>query len=112
MAAQLQALVGGGAARPGPRRSPGRVSNPGGKGVKRNIPKHCVYPDCTNPSKGPRYSFLCSDHLNTPKAERQKLLAAWKAGQAGGEAPKQLAARRGRPGRPRKTKAKAKTTKA
>jgi hypothetical protein len=89
MAAQLQRLVGGGApvvvstrAIAASTRS-ARAGNPGGKGIKRNIPKTCIYPGCNNPSKGPRWSFMCEKHLETPKAERQKLLSSWKASHGG-----------------------------
>jgi hypothetical protein len=88
MAAQLQRLVAGvprvTTARTAVVARSSRAGNPGGKGIKRNIPKTCIYPGCNNPSKGPRWSFLCEKHLETPKAERQKLLASWKAGQGGG----------------------------
>ncbi|HEX4457886.1 MAG TPA: hypothetical protein VIA18_07935, partial [Polyangia bacterium] len=57
----------------------------GGAGQKRNVPKQCIYPNCTNPSKGPRWSFLCDKHKDAPKAERTKLLAQWKS-QSGGAA--------------------------
>jgi hypothetical protein len=106
MAAQLQRLVAGGApvvARAVAVRG-ARTGNPGGKGIKRNIPKTCIYPGCNNPSKGPRWSFLCEKHLETPKAERQKLLASWKASNGGGGssasagAGKTKAAKRGRRG--------------
>jgi hypothetical protein len=73
------------------------AGNPGGRGVKRNVPKTCIVPGCGNPSKGPRWSFLCEKHLTTPKAERQKLLAAWKASQGGAPSDSATSApRRGR----------------
>jgi hypothetical protein len=89
MAAQLQHLVGGGPLPPtrlALAAGSSRAGNPGGKGIKRNIPKHCIYPDCSNPSKGPRWSFLCEKHMETPKAERHKLLTAWKEKNGGGAA--------------------------
>jgi len=48
----------------------------------RHIPPHCVYPSCTNHSKGPRFSFMCEEHIGTPKKEKAKFLAAWKTGQS------------------------------
>jgi hypothetical protein len=58
----------------------------GGAGQKRNIPKKCIFPGCANPSKGPRWSFLCDKHKEAPKGERKKLLAQWKSQQGGGAA--------------------------
>lgn len=58
---------------------------PGGAGQKRNIPKSCVYPNCSNASKGPRWSFLCDKHKGVSKAERKKLLVQWKTQQASGK---------------------------
>lgn len=51
----------------------------GGAGQKRNVPKSCIFPGCNNPSKGPRFSFLCDKHKGAPKAERKRLLAQWKS---------------------------------
>ena len=70
----------------------------GGAGQKRNVPKNCIYPNCTNPSKGPRWSFLCDKHKDAPKAERTKLLAQWKSqsgGAAASPAPKKATAKPG-----------------
>ena len=80
----------------------------GGAGQKRNVPKQCIYPNCANPSKGPRWSFLCDKHKDAPKAERTKLLAQWKA-QSGGAtsspAPKKATAKPGpKKGKGKKTK--------
>jgi hypothetical protein len=46
----------------------------------RHIPPHCVYPSCNKPSKGPRFSFMCEEHIGTPKKDKAKYLAAWKQG--------------------------------
>jgi hypothetical protein len=61
----------------------------GGAGQKRNVPKGCIFPGCTNPSKGPRWSFLCDKHKGAPKGERKRLLAQWKSqdGAAGAASP-------------------------
>ena len=83
----------------------------GGAGQKRNVPKNCIYPNCTNPSKGPRWSFMCDKHKDAPKAERAKLLTQWKSQQGGAAAatpaPKKATAKPG----PKKTKGKTKQTK-
>lgn len=80
----------------------------GGAGQKRNVPKQCIYPNCTNPSKGPRWSFLCDKHKDAPKAERTKLLAQWKSqsgGAASTPAPKKATAKPGpKKGKGKKTK--------
>jgi hypothetical protein len=61
----------------------------GGAGQKRNVPKSCIFPGCSNPSKGPRFSFLCDKHKGAAKAERKRLLAQWKSqnGAAGATSP-------------------------
>ena len=106
MAAQLQRLVAGGplvvtTSRPATvsRSASSRAGNPGGKGIKRNIPKTCIYPGCNNSSKGPRWSFMCEKHLETPKAERQKLLSSWKASHGGSSAGNGAKAKPGKRGR-------------
>src|SRR5689334_11973972 len=59
-----------------------------GKSAGRNIPSHCVYAGCTNAHKGPRFSFLCAEHVGIPKSEKKKSLAAWKEGRAEEAAPR------------------------
>jgi hypothetical protein len=49
-----------------------------GTEAKRHLPAHCVYPDCSNPHKGPRFSFMCEEHMGEPKRDKQKYLLAWK----------------------------------
>jgi len=67
------------AASPAPRRGrPPRVATRAPS--NRHIPPHCVYPNCTNHSKGPRFSFMCEDHIGTPKKDKARYLAAWKTG--------------------------------
>ena len=34
----------------------------------RKLDMHCRYPGCKNRSKGPRFRYLCEDHLKLPKA--------------------------------------------
>jgi hypothetical protein len=41
---------------------------------------------------------MCEKHLSTPKGERQKLLATWKASHGGGGAPAAKPGKRGRRG--------------
>jgi hypothetical protein len=43
---------------------------------------HCRYPGCKNQSKGPRFRFLCEDHLKLPKKEQQAALEKWAAAHA------------------------------
>ena len=40
--------------------------------VKRLLP--CIAPGCTNPSKGPRFHYLCEKHRDAPKKEYE----AWR----------------------------------
>jgi len=46
-----------------------------GSGRRSSAPKgrmldmHCRYPGCKNRSKGPRFRFLCEEHLKLPKAK-------------------------------------------
>ena len=35
----------------------------------RKLDMHCRYPGCKRRSKGPRFRFLCEQHLKLPKAE-------------------------------------------
>jgi len=37
----------------------------------------CHYPGCKNRSKGPRFRFLCEQHLKLPKREQDAALAKW-----------------------------------
>jgi hypothetical protein len=79
-----------------------RAGGKAGNSSARNIPPHCVYPDCTNAHKGPRFSFLCAEHVGVPKADKKKHLADWKAGSQGRAAVKPTAtskAARGTKGR-------------
>src|SRR6266478_2877975 len=45
-------------------------------GLKRDM--HCRYPGCKNRSKGPRFRFLCEEHLKLPK-KKQEGLVKWAA---------------------------------
>ena len=35
----------------------------------RKLDMRCRYPGCKNRSKGPRFRFLCEEHLKLPKAK-------------------------------------------
>ena len=35
----------------------------------------CRYPGCKNRSKGPRFRFLCEEHLKLPKRKQDEVLA-------------------------------------
>ena len=44
-------------------------------GIKRDM--SCRYPGCKNKSKGPRFRFLCEEHLKLPKKKQDEVLAKW-----------------------------------
>jgi hypothetical protein len=62
-----------------PRRGPGRPKGSGRRGpapgLKRDM--RCRYPGCKNKSKGPRFRFLCEEHLKLPKSEQNAALEKW-----------------------------------
>ncbi len=43
--------------------------------LKRDM--SCRYPGCKNRSKGPRFRFLCEEHLKLPKKKQDAALAKW-----------------------------------
>ena len=45
------------------------------RGLKRDM--RCRFPGCKNRSKGPRFRFLCEQHLKLPKKEQDAVLAKW-----------------------------------
>src|SRR2546428_13767345 len=47
----------------------------------RKLDMHCRYPGCKNRSKGPRFRFLCEDHLKLPKAKVQAAIEKSKKAQ-------------------------------
>src|SRR5712691_346808 len=74
----------------------GRISPPsrtGRNGAGRGVSKlrgrkrdmRCRYPGCRNRSKGPRFRFLCEEHLKLPRKEQDAALEKWaaKSGSAG-----------------------------
>jgi len=59
-----------------PRGTPRNGAAPargGRRGLKRDM--SCRYPGCTNRSKGPRFRFLCEEHLKLPKRKQDEVLA-------------------------------------
>ena len=40
--------------------------------IKRDM--RCRYPACKNRSKGPRFRFLCEEHLKLPKKKQDEVL--------------------------------------
>jgi len=44
----------------------------------RKLDMHCRYPGCESRSKGPRFRFLCEQHLRLPKKEQSAALEKWK----------------------------------
>ncbi len=42
-------------------------------GLKRDM--SCRYPGCKRRSKGPRFRFLCEEHLKLPKKKQDEVLA-------------------------------------
>jgi hypothetical protein len=61
----------------------GRGGGAGSRGLSklrgRKLDMRCRYPGCKNKSKGPRFRFLCADHLKLPKKEQDAALAKWAA---------------------------------
>ena len=43
----------------------------------RKLDMRCHYPGCKNRSKGPRFRFLCEEHLKLPKKEQDAALEKW-----------------------------------
>src|SRR6266481_3115850 len=41
----------------------------------RKLDMHCRYPGCKRRSKGPRFRFLCEQHLKLPKKKQDEVLA-------------------------------------
>jgi hypothetical protein len=67
------------AALPAPRRGGGRDGVRRGAPSGRKLDMRCRYPGCRNRSKGPRFRFLCEEHLKLPKAEQKAALEKWAA---------------------------------
>lgn|SRR6266851_8508562 len=65
------------AALPGPSRRSGTRNGAESKLRGRKLNMRCHYPGCKNRSKGPRFRFLCEEHLKLPKKEQESALAKW-----------------------------------
>ena len=55
----------------------GRIARRSGPAKKRRI-RPCIAPGCQNPSKGPRFHYLCAKHMDAPKKDYE----AWRAKRA------------------------------
>src|SRR6476661_1653233 len=76
IAARLTDRVGGIAKGAGGRR--GACAQAGAArrgGTGRKLDMRCRFPNCKNRSKGPRFRFLCDEHLKLPKREQDAALA-------------------------------------
>jgi hypothetical protein len=60
--------------------SAGRSRRSGGNGRKRVV--QCIAPGCGNPSKGPRFHYLCDKHKDAKKADYEAWRKARKEKQA------------------------------
>src|SRR4051812_20484961 len=45
----------------------------------RNLDMGCRVARCRNRSKGPRFHFMCEEHVRLPKRKQLAALEAWKA---------------------------------
>jgi hypothetical protein len=43
--------------------------------ARRKIDMHCRFPNCKTRSKGPRFRFLCEEHLKLPKRQQNAVIA-------------------------------------
>jgi len=46
-------------------------------GIVKKRDMSCRYAGCKNRSKGPRFRFLCVEHLKLPKKKQDEVLAKW-----------------------------------
>jgi len=60
----------GGALTTGKRRGPA---------AGKKLDMSCRVAGCKNQSKGPRFGFMCAEHMKLPKKEQQAAREAWKA---------------------------------
>jgi hypothetical protein len=73
VADRLAPLLAAAGARRGPGRPPGSGRTSALRG--RKLDMKCRYPGCRNRSKGPRFRFLCEEHLKLPRKEQDAALA-------------------------------------
>jgi hypothetical protein len=64
----------------GPSITAGRSRRSAGNGRKRVV--QCIAPGCPNPSKGPRFHYLCDKHKDAKKADYEAWRKARKEKQA------------------------------
>src|SRR5687767_8411619 len=77
IADEVRRLVGARAA------AAGKEPRPSAKGAKKAksarpstfMSRPCPYPGCTNPTRGPRFSWFCAEHRELPKEERERVLS-------------------------------------
>jgi hypothetical protein len=50
-----------------------------GPAAGKKLDMSCRVAGCKNQSKGPRFGFMCADHMKLPKKEQQAARDAWKA---------------------------------
>jgi hypothetical protein len=50
-----------------------------GPAAGKKLDMSCRVAGCKNQSKGPRFGFMCADHMKLPKKEQQAAREAWKA---------------------------------
>lgn len=60
-------------------RSGGATGKRRGPAAGRKLDMSCRVAGCKNQSKGPRFGFMCSDHMKLPKKEQQAARETWKA---------------------------------
>lgn len=65
------------AAKAAPAGRASRGSRGPSKLAGRKLDMRCRYPGCRNKSKGPRFRFLCEEHLKLSKAEQKAALEKW-----------------------------------
>src|SRR5437016_3579876 len=63
------------AALPAASRNGVTAGRPRARSGGRKLDMHCRYPGCKNRSKGPRFRFLCEEHLKLPKKKQDEVLA-------------------------------------
>ena len=50
-----------------------------GPAAGKKLDMSCRVAGCKNQSKGPRFGFMCAEHMKLPKKEQQAARDAWKA---------------------------------
>ena len=61
-----------------PKALPAATATRAKRPAARRYPPHCVFKGCTKPHTGPRFSFLCAEHRELPKAKRTAAVAAYR----------------------------------